>query len=99
LGRTDDEGFTEECEQAVGDSETLGAAFGIEEQPTPGFDQVIEEVENSELSANEEAVEECVQEIRSLTCEDLQGVEVDNEFRNVEQIIPDPPCSGVFSGP
>jgi len=95
-----EEGFTEEdCELAIADSETLGAAFGIEEEPTPGFDQIIEEVQNSELSANEEAVQECVEEIRSLTCEDLQEVEIDNEFRKVEQVIPEPPCSGVFSGP
>ena len=92
--------FTEEdCELALEDSETLGAAFGIEEEPTPGFDEVIEGVQNSELSADEEAVEACVEEIRSLTCEDLQEVEIDNEFRKVEQVIPEPPCSGVFSGP
>jgi hypothetical protein len=96
----EEEEFTEEdCELALEGSETLGAAFGIEEEPTPGFDEVIDEVENSELSANEEALQECVEEIRSLTCEDLQEVEVDNEFRNVEQTIPEPPCSGVFSGP
>lgn len=95
-----EEDFTEDdCEGAIADSETLGAVFGIEDEPTPGFDQVIEEVENSELSANEEAVEECVDEIRSLACEDLQEVEIDNGFRNVEQIIPEPACSGVFSGP
>jgi len=96
-----EEGFTEDCELAVGDSETLGPAFGIQEEPPPGFGEVIDEVESSELSANEEAVEECVDAIRSLPCEDptVQAVEIDNGFRNVEEMVPQPACSGVFSGP
>ena len=96
-----EQGFMEDCELAVGDSETLGAAFGIEDEPPPGFGEVIDEVESSELSANEEAVEECVDAIRSLPCEDptVQAVDFDDGFRNVEQMIPQPACSGVFSGP
>ena len=94
-----EKGFTEEdCELAVRDSETLGAAFGIQEDPLPGYGQVIDKVESSELSANEEAVEECIDAIRSLACEDLQGLDIDGEFSNVERMIPDA-CSGVFSGP
>lgn len=91
----------EECEQAIADSEMLGAAFGIVEKPPPGFAEVIDKVENNELTANEEAVEECVDAIGSLGCDDptVQAADFEEGFANVEEMIPETACSQVFSGP
>ena len=97
-----EEGFTaEDCQGAVGDSDTLGAAFGIEEEPLPGFEQVVGRVESNELSADEEALAACVEAIQALECEDpnVLAVDVEQEFRNVEEMIPEGSCSQVFSAP
>lgn len=96
-----EEDFTNDCLQAVQASDTLAAAFGIEEEPTPQYAQVIDQVENNELSADAEAVDACVDAIQSLTCDDqgIQAVEIERGFSNVEAMIPEPSCSAVFSGP
>jgi hypothetical protein len=97
-----DEGFTEEdCQGAVEDSATLGAAFGIREEPPPGFAQVVDRVDKSELTADEEAFSACVDEIRALECEDpdLLAVDVEQGFWNVEEMVPEEPCLQVFTGP
>jgi hypothetical protein len=95
-----DEGFTkEDCEEAIAENEALGAAFGLEEEPPPEYAQVIDQVEENELSANEEAVDECVEEIQSLGCEDPDVLEVDTQagFSNVEVMVPEAACPQVFS--
>lgn len=97
-----DKGFTEEdCEEAIAASETLGPAFGVEEEPPPGFGLVIDKVESSELSADEEAVAECVAAIGLLECGDpaVQAVDVEQDFANIEQMIPEASCAEVFSAP
>jgi hypothetical protein len=97
-----EEEFTaEDCQEAVVNSDTLGASFGIEEEPLPGFEQVVDRVESSELSADEEALAACVEAIQSLACEDpgLLAVDVEQGFWNVEEMIPEGFCSQVFSGP
>lgn len=97
-----EDGFTQEdCLLAVQASDTLAAAFGIEEEPTPQYAQVIDKVEDNELSADAEALDACVDAIQSLTCDDqaLQAVEIERGFSNVEAMIPEPYCAAVFSGP
>ena len=94
--------FTEEdCIQAIAESDTLGPAFGVEDEPPPGFWEVIDKVDSSDLSANEEAVEECLNAIDSLECEDpaVLAVEIEEGFTNVEEMIPEASCSQVFSAP
>ena len=96
------EGFTEEeCEQAIAESETLGPAFGVDEEPPPGYGQVIDKVENSELSATEEAVAECKNAIGLLDCDEqaVQAVDIEEDFANVEEMIPEASCSQIFSVP
>ena len=98
----DEKGFTEEdCVEAIQESETLGPAFGVDEVPPPGYGDVIDKVDSSELSAYEEDVEACVQAIGSLDCEDpaVLAVDVESGFENVEEMIPDASCSGVFFVP
>jgi hypothetical protein len=97
-----DKDFTaQDCVEAINDSETLGPAFGVEEEPPPGYGQVIDKVENSDLSADEEAVEACLTAIDSLECEDpaVQTVDIEDGFANVEEMIPEEFCSGVFFVP
>jgi hypothetical protein len=97
-----EKGFTEQdCQGAVGASDSLSAAFGIEEEPLPGFGQVVDKVENSELTADEEALLACVDAIQALECEDpaVVAVDVEQGFWNVEEMIPEESCSQVFSGP
>jgi hypothetical protein len=94
--------FTEEdCEWAIADSETLGSALGVLDEPPPGYGEVIDKVENSELTANEEAVAECLEAIRSLECDDEEvlAVNTDEGFTNVEEMVPEEFCSEVFSVP
>jgi hypothetical protein len=96
-----EDGFTEDdCEGALSDSDTLGAAFGVEEEPAPAYAEVIERVDNSDLLADEEALDGCVDAIRSLTCDDpgVQAVDIEGGFLNVEDMIPEASCSEVFSG-
>ena len=98
----DEENFTEEdCVQAITESETLGPAFGVDEEPPPGYGQVIDKVEKSELSVDEEAVDECVRAIDSLECENpvVQAVDIEEGFANVEEMIPEASCSQIFSAP
>ena len=98
----DREGFTEEdCSRAIRDSEVLGPAFGITEKPPPGYGQVIERVDKDELSADEKAVDACLEAIRSLECGDpaVQAVAVEEGFTNIEEMIPESSCSHVFSAP
>jgi|GEM_PF-5375275 len=94
--------FTEEdCVRAIAESDALGPAFGIEDEPPPGFGEVIDKVENRELSANEEAVAECLNAIDSLECEDpvVQAVDIEEGFENVEGMLSEASCSQVFSAP
>jgi len=96
------EGFTKEyCVWALAVSETLGAALGVDEEPPPEYGQVIVKVENSGLSADEEAVARCVNAIGSLECDDpaVQAVDIEQGFTNIEQMIPEASCSEVFSVP
>ena len=98
----DEKGFTEEdCSEALNDNETLGPALGVDELPPPGYGEVIDKVDNSELSAYEEDVEACLQAIESLECEDpaVEAVDVDSSFENVEEMIPEASCSGIFFVP
>lgn len=89
----------DDCTQAIADSETLGAAFGIQEEPLPDYAQVIEKFEKSEWRADEEAVEACADAIRGLECDPaVLAVEVESGFGNVEDMIPEEACSQVFSG-
>lgn len=91
--------FTEEdCVQAIMESDTLGRAFGVEDEPPPGFGEVIDKVESRELSADDEAVAECVDAIDSLECEDpvVQAVDIEEGFANVEEMIPEASCSEIF---
>lgn len=89
----------EDCVEAITESDTLGSAFGVEDEPPPGFGEVIDKVENRELSADEEAVAECLNAIDSLECEDpaVQAVEIEEGFANVEDMIPEASCSQIFS--
>jgi hypothetical protein len=91
----------EECEQEIAGSETLGAAFGLEEEPPPAFAQVIDRVETSELSADEDAADECIEAIELLECDDpaVLAVEIEEEFSNVEGMAQDQSCLQVFSEP
>ena len=91
----------EDCVEAIAESETLGPAFGLDEEPPPGFGEVIDKVENSELSANDEAVAECLDAIDSLECEDpaVQAVDIEQGFENVEDMLSDASCLQVFSMP
>ncbi len=94
--------YTKEyCTWALAVSETLGPALGVEEEPPPEYGQVIVKVENSELSANDEAVAECLDAIGSLECEDpeVQAVDVEGGFENVEELLPEASCSGLFFVP
>lgn len=94
--------FTQQdCEQALEDSETLGPAFGVEEEPPPEYALVIEKVDKSELSADDEAVEGCLSAIDALPCEDpsVLAVDIRSGFSNVEEMIPEASCSAVFSVP
>ena len=98
----EERGFTEEdCEQAIAENETLGPAFGVDEEPPPGYGQVIDKVEKDELSADEEVVAECLNAIGSLECEDesVLGVQIEDGFPNIEEMIPGAACSDVFSVP
>jgi hypothetical protein len=98
----EEKGFTEEdCEQAIVENDTLGPAFGVDEEPPPGYGQVIDWVENSELSADEEVVAECLNAIDSLECEDesVLAVGIEEGFANVEDMIPEASCSQIFSAP
>ena len=98
----EEKGLTEEdCEQAIAENETIGPAFGVDEEPPPGFGEVIDKVESRELSANDEAVAECLDAIDSLECEDpaVQAVDIEEGFTNVEEMILEPSCSQVFSVP
>ena len=98
----EEKAFSEEdCIQAIAESETLGPAFGVDEEPPPGFGEVIDKVENSELSANDEAVAECLDAIGSLECEDpeVQAVDIEEGFANIEEMILEPSCSEIFSVP
>lgn len=90
----------DDCLLAVQDSDTLAAAFGIEEEPTPQYALVIDKVEDNELSADDEAVDRCVDAIQFLSCEDedVLAVDIGEGFRDVEGMIPQPSCSGVFAG-
>lgn len=97
-----DRDFTaEDCVEAINDSETLGPAFGVDEVPPPGYGQVIDKVDSSELSAYEDDVEACVQAIESLDCEDpaVRVVDIEDGFTNVEEMIPEESCSDVFFVP
>jgi hypothetical protein len=101
-GEGEDLIFTkEECEQEIAASETLGPAFGVEEEPPPEYAEVIDKVENSELSADEEAKDECVSAIDLLGCDDeaVQAVDIEQGFTNVEEMIPEESCAAVFSVP
>jgi hypothetical protein len=91
----------EDCVQAIAESDTLGPAFGVEDEPPPGFGEVIDKVENRELSADEEAVAECLDAIDSLECEDpaVQAVDIEEGFENVEDMLSESSCSQVFSVP
>jgi hypothetical protein len=92
-------GFTKkECEESLEASQTLAPAFGIDDQPPPEYAQVIDQVERSELTADEQAVEECLNAIGFLECEDpaVQSVEPEAGFANVEGMIPEAACSEVF---
>jgi hypothetical protein len=91
----------EDCVEAIAESETLGPAFGLDEEPPPGFGEVIDKVENSELPANDEAVAECLDAIDSLECEDpaVQAVDIEQGFENVEDMLSDASCLQVFSMP
>ncbi len=94
--------FTKEyCTWALAVSETLGPALGVEEEPPPEYAQVIVKVENSELSADDVAVEECLNAIGSLECEDpgVQAVDIEEGFANIEEMILEPSCSEIFSVP
>ena len=98
----EEKAFTEEdCVQAIAESDTLGPAFGVEDEPPPGFGEVIDKVENRELSANDEAVAECLDAIDSLECEDpaVQAVDIEEGFENVEEMVPEGSCSQIFSVP
>ncbi len=98
----EEEGFTEEdCEWAIADSDTLGPALGVTDEPPPGYGEVIDKVENSELSASDEAVAECLAAIRSLECDDEEvlAVNTDEGFTNIEEMIPEGSCSQIFSMP
>jgi hypothetical protein len=96
-----DPDFTEYCTWTLAVSETLGPALGVEEEPAPGYGEVIEKVENNELSADDVAVEECLNAIESLDCEEdaVQAVDIEQGFANVEEMIPEESCSAVFSVP
>lgn len=89
----------EDCVEAIAESDTLGSAFGLDEEPPPGFGEVIDKVENRELSADDEAVAECLNAIGSLECDDpgVQAVEIEEGFVNVEDMIPEASCSQIFS--
>lgn len=96
------EDFTKEyCVWTLAVSETLGPAFGLEEQPGQEFGQVILRVENSDLSVDEEAVALCLDAIGSLECENpaVQSVDVEAGFMNIEEMVPEASCSEVFSVP
>jgi hypothetical protein len=98
----DVDGFTkEDCEGTIAESDALGSAFGLEEEPPPDYAEVIDKVEVRELSANEDAVDECEEAIQSLDCKDPAVLEVDTQdaFRNVEAMVRDESCSQVFSAP
>jgi len=102
FGEGEDLIFTkEECEQEIAASETLGPAFGVEEEPPPEYAEVIDKVENNELSADEEAKDECVSVIDLLGCDDeaVQAVDVEQGFTNVEEMAQDASCAAVFSVP
>lgn len=88
----------EDCMQAIAESDTLGPAFGVEDEPPSGFGEVIDKVESRELSADDEAVAECVDAIDSLECEDpvVQAVDIEGGFANVEGMIPEASCSQIF---
>ena len=62
---------------------------------------MIDKVENRELSANEEAVAECLDAIDSLECEDpaVQAVDIEEGFENVEDMLSETSCSQIFSVP
>jgi hypothetical protein len=94
--------FTKEyCTWTLAVNETLGPALGVEEEPPPGYGEVIEKVENDELSADEEAKDECLSAIESLDCdgEAVQAVNIEEGFTNVEEMIPEEVCAQVFSLP
>jgi hypothetical protein len=88
----------EDCMQAIAESDTLGAAFGVEDEPPSGFGELIDKVESRELSADDEALAECVDAIDSLECEDplVQAVDIEGGFANVEEMIPEASCSQIF---
>jgi hypothetical protein len=96
----EERGFAEQdCVEAIAESDTLGSAFGLDEEPPPGFGEVIDKVENRELSADDEAVAECLNAIDSLECDDpaVQAVDIEEGFDNVEAMIPEASCSQIFS--
>ena len=98
----EEEGFTKEyCVWALAVTETLGPALGVDEEPPPEYGQVIVKVENRDLSADEEAVAQCVNAIDSLECEDpgVQAVDIEQGFNNIEEMIPEASCSEIFSVP
>lgn len=100
LGKERD--FTMEyCTWALAVSETLGPALGVQEEPPPDYGQVIVKVETRELSADDMVVEECLNAIDLLECEDPSVLAVDTEagFDNVEEMIPEASCSAVFFVP
>jgi hypothetical protein len=97
-----DRDFTaEDCVEAINDSETLGPALGVNEVPPPGYGEVIDKVESSDLLADEEAVEGCLAALDALECEDpeVEAVDIEDGFTNVEEMIPEESCSGVFFVP
>jgi hypothetical protein len=93
--------FTEYCTWTLAVNETLGPALGVEEEPPPGYGEVIEKVENNELSADDVAVEECLTAIESLPCDDpsVLSVNIEEGFENVEQMVSEASCSLVFFVP
>jgi len=90
----------EACGEAIRGSETLGAAFGIQQEDPPlSYEQIIEKFENGELKADEQAVEACAAAIRDLECDPaVLAVDVEGGLGNVDEMIPEKPCSKVFSG-
>jgi hypothetical protein len=87
-----------ECEESLEASRTLAPAFGVDDQPPPEYAQVIDEVEQSELTADEQALEGCLAAIGFLECEDsaVQAVDPEAGFADVEGMIPEEFCSEVF---
>jgi len=87
-----------DCRSAIAASTTLAGAFGLHDSGFPTYLDLV--VETGSLRADHGALDQCLDSIEALACEDpaIQAIQiVDGSIANLEQMIPTEGCPDVFS--